>query len=101
MKKILSTIAAFALVATIASCGGNNQGNNNAGKADSTSCNNKQECNNQKDCNNKQEDCCADKKTETAATVDLSKKYVCPNRDGSSDQPGECENCGMEYIENK
>lgn len=110
MKKSLLVIGVLAIAAMMSSCGGN-ANNTNAPATEtktttdakcsdkcSDQCKDKENCTNKDNCADKP---CADKPaTSTTQTVDLTKKYICPNRDGSSDQPGECPACGMDLIEN-
>ena len=89
MKKTLLVIGVLAMAAIMSSCGGNS--NNAPASTDSKPAT-------EQSTTPKADD--AAKPATTTPAVDLTKKYVCPNRDGSSDQPGVCEACGMDLIEN-
>jgi len=108
MKKFLLVIGILAIAAVMSSCGGNASNTNAPADQKTTTdakcsdkcsdqCKDKENCPNKDNCTEKP---CADKPATTSQAVDLTKKYVCPNRDGSSDQPGVCEACGMDLIEN-
>ncbi len=105
MKKTLLTLSVLAMAAVMSSCGGNSNNAANA-PADTTSCCQpkceKSEAAGAQCTEKKSGDCCSEAaaKSDAAPAVDLTKKYVCPNRDGSSDTPGECPACGMDLIEN-
>lgn len=95
MKKSILAIGFLAVAAVLYSCGGNSNSNATPAATDS------------KPATEQSADAKSDApKADTTApatttqAVDFSKKYVCPNRDGSSDQPGVCEACGMDLIEN-
>lgn len=95
MKKSLLVIGVLAMAAIMSSCGGN-ANNTNAPATDSKPAT--EQSTTPKADAPKADD--AAKPATTTPAVDLTKKYVCPNRDGSSDQPGVCEACGMDLIEN-
>lgn len=97
MKKTLMTISALAIAAMMmASCGGASNSNTNSGDKPCEA-----QCDSTKKCDKPCDKPCGDSTaTSTTSSVDLSKKYVCPNRDGASDNPGVCEACGMDLIEN-
>lgn len=98
------SVAVLAMAAVMASCGGNAQTDSKAcDKAcDNTKCEQKDACD-EKKCDDK---CKGDKPAEqaapasSAASADLTKKYICPSRCESSDNPGDCSVCGMELVEN-
>lgn len=100
MKKIFMTMAAMAMVAVMASCGGN-AGNKCEQNCDSTKCEQKAACDSSACAENKCGEATAEAATSEASTeaVDLSKKYVCPARCESSDEPGQCSKCGMDLEE--
>ena len=95
MKKTLLVIGVLAIAAIMSSCGGN--ANNSTAPADTKPAT-EQSAAPASDA--PKADDAAAKPATTTQSVDLNKKYVCPNRDGSSDQPGECPACGMDLIEN-
>ena len=95
MKKSLLVIGILAIAAAMSSCGGN--ANNSTAPADTKPAT-EQSAAPASDA--PKADDAAAKPATTTQSVDLTKKYVCPNRDGSSDQPGVCEACGMDLIEN-
>ena len=100
MKKSLLVIGILAIAAAMSSCGGNA---NNAPASTDTKPATEQSTTPKAD-DAKADDAKADdaaaKPATTTQSVDLNKKSVCPTRDGSSDQPGECPACGMDLIEN-
>ena len=95
MKKSLLVIGILAIAAAMSSCGGN--ANNSTAPTDTKPAT-EQSAAPASDA--PKADDAAAKPATTTQSVDLTKKYVCPNRDGSSDQPGECPACGMDLIEN-
>ena len=95
MKKSLLVIGILAIAAAMSSCGGNS---NNAPASTDTKPATEQSAAPASDA--PKADDAAAKPATTTQSVDLTKKYVCPNRDGSSDQPGVCPACGMDLIEN-
>ncbi len=106
MKKIMISMAVLAMAAVMASCGGNAQSDSKSCDKDceSTKCEQKSGCDDKK-CD---EQCKGDKAAESAApaasaasaSADLTKKYICPARCESSDNPGTCSQCGMDLVEN-
>ena len=95
MKKTLLVIGVLAMAAIMSSCGGNS---NNAPASTDAKPATEQSTAPKADAPKADDN--AAKPATTTQAVDLTKKYVCPNRDGSSDQPGVCEACGMDLIEN-
>ena len=95
MKKTLLVIGVLAIAAIMSSCGGN--ANNSTAPADTKPAT-EQSAAPASDAPKADDD--AAKPATTTQSVDLTKKYVCPNRDGSSDQPSVCDACGMDLIEN-
>ncbi len=95
MKKTLLVIGVLAMAAIMSSCGGNS---NNAPASTDSKPATEQSTTPKADAPKADDN--AAKPATTTQAVDLTKKYVCPNRDGSSDQPGVCEACGMDLIEN-
>ena len=95
MKKTLLVIGVLAMAAIMSSCGGNSS---NAPASTDTKPATEQSAAPKADAPKADDN--AAKPATTTQAVDLTKKYVCPNRDGSSDQPGVCEACGMDLIEN-
>ncbi len=103
MKKVLMSAAVLAMAAIMASCGGN-AGNSNDNKCneacDAAKC--EKTCDSTK-CETKactETATAAPANSESAAAIDLSKKYICPSRCESQDAAGECSQCGMELVEN-
>lgn len=96
MKKSVLVIGVLAVAAIMSSCGGNS---NNAPASTDTNPATEQSATPKTDAPTA-DDNAATPASSTTQSVDLTKKYVCPNRDGSSDQPGECPACGMDLIEN-
>ncbi|MCR5454194.1 MAG: hypothetical protein K6F33_04310 [Bacteroidales bacterium] len=97
MKKSLLVIGMLAIAAVMNSCGGNGGNTNNAPADNNATPAAEQSAAPKADAQK------ADKPADAPAAtqaVDLTKKYICPNRDGSSDTPGVCEACGMDLIEN-
>ena len=95
MKKKLLVIGVLAIAAIMSSCGGN--ANNSTAPADTKPATEQSAA---PSSDAPKADDAAAKPATTTQSVDLTKKYVCPNRDGSSDQPGVCDACGMDLIEN-
>ncbi|MBR4267095.1 MAG: hypothetical protein IKQ46_13665 [Bacteroidales bacterium] len=92
MKKILFTICAVATATTfLVSCSGNAQ-QNNAEKADSTAAPAQQQTTAPAE---------AKPAADSAAALDLTKKFICPNRCESADQEGACSVCGMDLVPNE
>jgi hypothetical protein len=95
MKKTLLVIGVLAIAAIMSSCGGN--ANNSTAPASTDNAKPATEQSAAPASDAPKADAPA---STTTQSVDLTKKYVCPNRDGSSDQPGVCDACGMDLIEN-
>ncbi|MBR6277205.1 MAG: hypothetical protein IKR41_00410 [Bacteroidales bacterium] len=95
MKKIVSAVCGLLLAGSIISC------NSNAGQSNGS----EQKTEPQKTEPQKTEQTApkeqkAEQKSD-APQVDLTKKYICPNRDFSTDEENAtCPNCQMEVIPN-
>ncbi|MBQ3657767.1 MAG: hypothetical protein II956_13145 [Bacteroidales bacterium] len=91
MKKVLSFVCALAVAGSVVSCGGanNNQQKQEPAKQEPV----KQEVSQPAE---------AQKPAQEASKPDLTKKYICPNRDFSSDDENQvCPVCGMDgFTEN-
>ena len=87
MKKVLSFVCGLAFAGCIVSCGGSNAGSNGNGSEQ------KQEISKPAE---------SQQPAQEAAKPDLTKKYICPNRDYSSDDENAvCPVCGMDgFTEN-
>ncbi|MCR4559133.1 MAG: hypothetical protein K5685_03565 [Bacteroidales bacterium] len=93
MKKVLSFVCGLAFAGCIVSCGGSNAGSSNSNGLEQ-----KQEPAKQEQTQPAE----SQKPAEEAAKPDLTKKYICPNRDYSSDDENQvCPVCGMDgFTEN-
>ena len=93
MKKLLSFVCGLAFAGCIVSCGGSNAGSSNSNGLEQ-----KQEPAKQEQTQPAE----SQKPAEEAAKPDLTKKYICPNRDYSSDDENQvCPVCGMDgFTEN-
>ena len=93
MKKVLSFVCGLAFAGCIVSCGGSNAGSSNSNGLEQ-----KQEPAKQEQTQPAE----SQKPAEEAAKPDLTKKYICPNRDYSSDDENAvCPVCKMDgFIEN-
>lgn len=103
MKKIFMSLAALAVMAVMASCSGNANSNGDDKKCENDckqeKCEGKADCKDT-NCDPKCNEKAASEKTgDASAAIDLSKKYICPNRCESSDNPGNCSVCEMELVE--
>ena len=90
MKKIIKFVSALAFAGCVISCGGNAPaGNNQQNGTDPVKTEQKEDNSSVKE-----------EKSDGEKT-DLSKKYICPNRDFSTDEENAvCPTCGMEVIPN-
>ncbi|MBQ5403868.1 MAG: hypothetical protein IIU11_05830 [Bacteroidales bacterium] len=90
MKKIVSAVCGLLLAGSIISC------NSNAGQSNGS----EQKTEPQKTEQTAPKEQKAEQKSD-APQVDLTKKYICPNRDFSTDEENAtCPNCQMEVIPN-
>lgn len=93
MRKLFMAICAIAVTAAMASCGGSQKPAESA-KSDAPKTEAQAPA-----AEEKKADTPATDNKDEAAPVDLTKKYVCPARDYSADEPGQCPKCGMDLEE--
>lgn len=93
MKKVLSFVCGLAFAGCIVSCGGSNAGSSNGNGSEQKQEPSKEEISKPAE---------SQQPAQEAAKPDLTKKYICPNRDYSSDDENAvCPVCGMDgFTEN-